>query len=57
MGSEMCIRDSAALQALGYPHPLRLVPKARLAEVVGSERYQGALIDEGSGHLLSLIHI
>lgn len=43
--------EHAALQALGYPHPLRLVPKARLAEVVGSERYQGALIDEGSGHL------
>ena len=43
--------EHAALQALGYPHPLRLVPKARLAEVVGSERYQGALVDEGSGHL------
>ncbi|MDH4763520.1 FAD-binding oxidoreductase [Pseudomonas sp. CBMAI 2609] len=43
--------EHAALQALGYPHPLRLVPKAQLAEVVGSDRYQGALVDEGSGHL------
>ena len=43
--------EQAALQALGYPHPLRLVPKDQLAEVVGSQRYEGALVDEGSGHL------
>lgn len=43
--------EQTALQALGYPHPLRLVPKDQLAEVVGSQRYEGALVDEGSGHL------
>jgi glycine/D-amino acid oxidase-like deaminating enzyme len=42
------------LQALtdqGYPHPLRLVEKGALHEVVDSSAYVGGLIDMGSGHL------
>ncbi|WP_346831415.1 FAD-binding oxidoreductase [Pseudomonas abietaniphila] len=40
-----------ALTAQGYPHPLRLVEKHALHEVVNSSAYVGGLIDMGSGHL------
>ncbi|MFK3971619.1 NAD(P)/FAD-dependent oxidoreductase [Pseudomonas sp. NPDC087358] len=43
--------ELAALTAQGYPHPLRLVEKDALHEVVGSQAYAGGLIDMGSGHL------
>ncbi len=39
------------LTAQGYPHPLRLVEKDALHEVVASSAYAGGLIDMGSGHL------
>ena len=40
-----------ALQAQGYPHPLKLVAKADLHQVVASDIYVGGLVDMGSGHL------
>lgn len=40
-----------ALTSQGYPHPLRLVEKEALHEVVNSSVYAGGLIDMGSGHL------
>jgi len=43
--------DYADLQRLGYPHPLRRVPKEGLGDVIGSDRYIAGLIDMGSGHL------
>ncbi|MCJ8169535.1 NAD(P)/FAD-dependent oxidoreductase [Atopomonas sediminilitoris] len=43
--------DLQALQALGYPHALRLLDKSQMREVVGSDQYLGGLIDMGSGHL------
>ncbi|MCQ4279838.1 FAD-binding oxidoreductase [Pseudomonas stutzeri] len=43
--------DYADLLRLGYPHPLRRVPKEAMREVIGSDRYVGGLIDMGSGHL------
>ena len=43
--------DYADLQRLGYPHPLRRVPKEAMREVIGSDRYVGGMIDMGSGHL------
>lgn len=43
--------DYADLQRLGYSHPLRLVDKADLGEIIGSQRYIGGLLDMGSGHL------
>ena len=46
--------DYADLQRLGYPHPLRRVPKEAMRDVIGSDRYVGGLIDMGSGHLHSL---
>ncbi|SPZ12266.1 oxidoreductase [Pseudomonas luteola] len=39
------------LHQLGYPHAVQLVARDRIRSVVGSERYLGALIDSGSGHL------
>jgi glycine/D-amino acid oxidase-like deaminating enzyme len=43
--------ELGALTAQGYPHPLRLVEKDTLHEVVNSSAYVGGLIDMGSGHL------
>ncbi len=41
-----------SLQAIDYPHPLRLLEPSELKEqVVNSDFYTGALVDEGSGHL------
>lgn len=44
-------RDFEALQRTDIGTQFELVPPERLAEVVGSERYLGALVDRGSGHL------
>lgn len=38
-------------QARNYPHRLTLVPKDDIHSVVGSERYIGALVNAGNGHL------
>lgn len=43
--------EQEALQALGYGPALRLLERSALKDVVGSERYWGGLLDEGSGHL------
>lgn len=39
------------LHDLGYKHETRIVPPGRIAEVVGSAIYAGAMVDMGSGHL------
>ncbi|WP_338589678.1 FAD-binding oxidoreductase [Shewanella khirikhana] len=39
------------LQSVGYRHELKLLEKADIGEVIGSDCYQGALMDMGSGHL------
>ncbi|MEX1056572.1 MAG: FAD-binding oxidoreductase, partial [Natronospirillum sp.] len=44
-------REYAQLKAQNYAHELELLPKERMREVVGSDRYCGGLIDWGSGHL------
>ncbi|WP_241730063.1 NAD(P)/FAD-dependent oxidoreductase [Pseudomonas sp. SST3] len=43
--------EHADLERLGYPYPLRLVPRSDMHEVIGSDRYLGGLVDMGSGHL------
>ncbi|ODC03798.1 FAD-dependent oxidoreductase [Terasakiispira papahanaumokuakeensis] len=43
--------EQAELQALGYPHQLALLDRHSVTQVVNSDRYLGALVDEGSGHL------
>ncbi len=43
--------DKAWLDSIGYQHETRLISKADIANVVGSDSYSGALIDMGSGHL------
>lgn len=40
-----------ALTDQGYSHPFDLVEQRDMHRVVGSDRYVGGLIDEGSGHL------
>ncbi|BCV52826.1 MAG: FAD-binding oxidoreductase [Shewanella algae] len=44
-------QELTELEQLGYPHKLKLLSKEQLPEVIGSERYLGALSDMGSGHL------
>ncbi len=39
------------LKQQGYPHRLRLLQSSELSKVIGSSRYIGGLVDEGSGHL------
>ncbi|MBT1444575.1 FAD-binding oxidoreductase [Shewanella sp. JM162201] len=39
------------LRAVGYRHELKLLDKSHIGEVIGSDCYQGALMDMGSGHL------
>ncbi|QIR15302.1 NAD(P)/FAD-dependent oxidoreductase [Shewanella aestuarii] len=36
---------------LGYTKDIKLLDKSQLGEVIGSDFYQGALVDMGSGHL------
>ena len=40
-----------SLKRLGYQHEIKLLTQSQLSEVIGSEFYQGALVDMGSGHL------
>ena len=40
-----------AKQEAGYPHRLKLVPRERLHDFIGSDRYRGALSNAGNGHL------
>lgn len=40
-----------SLKNLGYQHEITLLSQSQLNEVIGSECYQGALVDMGSGHL------
>lgn len=39
------------LKRLGYQHEIKLLTQSQLGEVIGSDFYQGALVDMGSGHL------
>lgn len=39
------------LKTAGYRQDIKLLQKADLGEVIGSDCYQGALVDMGSGHL------
>jgi len=48
--ADLC-EEVEELKSLGYPHELQLIEAADMAQVVGSNRYAGALIDPGSGHL------
>jgi len=45
------IEDKAWLDSINYKHETRLLNKAEMHEVVGSDNYIGGLIDMGSGHL------
>lgn len=45
------IRERDALEQQGYAHEVSLVEPHDMARVVGSDRYVGGLIDNGSGHL------
>jgi glycine/D-amino acid oxidase-like deaminating enzyme len=43
--------DIAELRGLGYRHAMELITAPQLPTVIGSDRYVGALVDMGSGHL------
>lgn len=45
------IRERDSLERQGYAHAISLVEPHDMARVVGSDRYVGGLIDNGSGHL------
>jgi len=38
-------------QRRGYPHEMRVIERGGLSEYIGSDRYIGALVNEGNGHL------
>lgn len=38
-------------QRRGYPHEMRIIEGDELPEYIGSDRYVGALVNEGNGHL------
>ena len=44
-------REKAHLDAIGYPHEVRVLGADELGAVVGSNAYLGGLVDMGSGHL------
>jgi len=44
-------KEREELEALGYRHALQLVQPKDMTQVVASNRYAGAMIDAGSGHL------
>jgi len=44
-------RRKADLERRGYPHTLRIVEREDLPRYIGSQRYLGGLVNEGSGHL------
>ncbi len=41
----------ASKERRGYPYGMRLVERGDLPQYIGSERYLGALVNEGNGHL------
>ncbi|ABZ75566.1 FAD dependent oxidoreductase [Shewanella halifaxensis HAW-EB4] len=43
--------DFEHLNSIGYGHNMTLLDKSRIGEVIGSDFYQGALVDMASGHL------
>ncbi|MGS0676971.1 NAD(P)/FAD-dependent oxidoreductase [Shewanella sp. 0m-4] len=43
--------DFEHLNNIGYGHNMTLLDKSRIGEVIGSDFYQGALVDMASGHL------
>lgn len=43
--------EQESLQRLGYKHALSYLPQDQIQQVIGSERYLGGLLDQGSGHL------
>ncbi|MGI2055638.1 NAD(P)/FAD-dependent oxidoreductase [Shewanella baltica] len=43
--------EFSVLKAMGYQQEIKLLTKGQLGEVIGSDFYQGALVDMGSGHL------
>ncbi|MGS0681303.1 NAD(P)/FAD-dependent oxidoreductase [Shewanella sp. 125m-7] len=43
--------DFEHLNNIGYGHNMSLLDKSRIGEVIGSDFYQGALVDMASGHL------
>ncbi|HUD96791.1 MAG TPA: FAD-binding oxidoreductase [Woeseiaceae bacterium] len=43
--------EIARKRARNYPHSLTLVPRDDIRSVVGSDRYIGALVNAGNGHL------
>jgi len=48
---EAFAEEIAELRGLGYRHAMELITPQQLPGVVGSQRYQGGLVDMGSGHL------
>ncbi|ATF08893.1 NAD(P)/FAD-dependent oxidoreductase [Candidatus Enterovibrio altilux] len=44
-------KDFELLTQSGYPYEIKMLSKAALAEVIGSNRYIGGMLDMGSGHL------
>ncbi len=43
--------EAERLNKLGYPYDVQVIPKHELHQVVASHRYEGGLLDPGSGHL------
>ncbi|MEJ2603332.1 MAG: FAD-binding oxidoreductase [Gammaproteobacteria bacterium] len=43
--------DVAKKRADGYPHQIEIIPRERLHEVIGSDRYVGGVMNQGNGHL------
>jgi gamma-glutamylputrescine oxidase len=43
--------DIAELRGLGYRQAMELITPHQLPTIIGSDRYKGALVDMGSGHL------
>lgn len=44
-------RDLERLHAAGFPHEVRMLSREETRETVGTDRYLGALLNRGNGHL------
>lgn len=44
-------REIDRKRRLGYPHALKFVPQQDLPQYIGSDRYVGAMVNPGNGHL------
>lgn len=44
-------RERDRKRELGYPHAVDIVGRAELADYIGSQRYAGAMVNRGNGHL------